>query len=77
MGSAFAMYGLRYVWQSKLYGAAIGITRVMRGSYFISSRVYHHRFILAVVLATYMAHATNDLNAVEEATGMGIMTATH
>ena len=26
IGSALAMYGLRYVWQSRLYGAAIAIT---------------------------------------------------
>ena len=34
IGSALAMYGLRYVWQSRLYGAAIAITQVLRRDLF-------------------------------------------
>lgn len=73
-GSAFAMYGLRYVWQSKLYGAAIGITRVMRSELFHKFSRLSPSFYSRRSTGDLMAHATNDLNAVEEATGMGIMT---
>ena len=73
-GSAFAMYGLRYVWQSKLYGAAIGITRVMRSELFHKFTRLSPSFYSRRSTGDLMAHATNDLNAVEEATGMGIMT---
>lgn len=74
VGSAFAMYGLRYVWQSKLYGAAIGITRVMRRELFHKFSRLSPSFYSRRSTGDLMAHATNDLNAVEEATGMGIMT---
>ncbi|MGF1801281.1 ATP-binding cassette domain-containing protein [Vibrio gigantis] len=74
VGSAFAMYGLRYVWQSKLYGAAIGITRVMRRELFHKLSRLSPSFYSRRSTGDLMAHATNDLNAVEEATGMGIMT---
>ncbi|UQV24386.1 ABC transporter ATP-binding protein [Vibrio sp. J383] len=73
-GSAFAMYGLRYVWQSKLYGAAIGITRVIRSELFHKFSRLSPSFYSRRSTGDLMAHATNDLNAVEEATGMGIMT---
>lgn len=72
--SALAMYGLRYVWQSKLYGAAIGITRVLRRDLFAKFASLSPAFYARRSTGDLMAHATNDINAVEEATGMGIMT---
>ncbi|KII76358.1 ABC transporter ATP-binding protein [Vibrio renipiscarius] len=72
--SAAAMYGLRFVWQSKLYGASIAITRVMRSDLFARFTTLSPGFYSRRSTGDLMAHATNDLNAVEEATGMGIMT---
>lgn len=72
--SAVAMYGLRFVWQSKLYGASIAITRVMRSDLFARFSTLSPGFYSRRSTGDLMAHATNDLNAVEEATGMGIMT---
>lgn len=72
--SAFAMYGLRYVWQSRLYGASVAITKVMRSELFHKFTVLSPSFYSRRSPGDLMAHATNDLNAVEEATGMGIMT---
>lgn len=72
--SAITMYLLRFVWQSKLYGASISITRILR------SKLFHKFMMLSPETYSrhntgdFMAHATNDLKAVEEATGMGIMT---
>ncbi|MFC3153205.1 ABC transporter ATP-binding protein [Litoribrevibacter euphylliae] len=72
--AALTMYGLRYVWQSKLYGASVAISCVIRRELFqkfssLSPSFYSHHST-----GDMMAHATNDLNAVEEATGIGIMT---
>ncbi|MGR5244878.1 ABC transporter ATP-binding protein [Vibrio sp. PNB23_22_6] len=72
--SGAAMYGLRFVWQSKLYGASIAITRVMRSELFQKFSQLAPAFYARRSTGDLMAHATNDLNAVEETMGMGIMT---
>ncbi|MGR5063645.1 ABC transporter ATP-binding protein [Photobacterium sp. DNB22_13_2] len=72
--AAVAMYGLRYVWQSRLYGASIAITKVLRKDLFQKFAKLSPSFYSRRSTGDLMAHATNDLNAVEEATGMGIMT---
>jgi ABC-type multidrug transport system fused ATPase/permease subunit len=72
--SAIAMYGLRYVWQSQLYGASIAIAKVLRRDLFRKFSMLSPSFYSRRSTGDLMAHATNDLNAVEEATGMGIMT---
>ncbi len=72
--SGAAMYGLRFVWQSKLYGSSIAITRVIRGELYQKFLQLPPAFYSRHSTGDLMAHATNDLNAVEETMGMGIMT---
>ncbi|RJX75285.1 ATP-binding cassette domain-containing protein [Vibrio sinensis] len=72
--AAFAMYALRYVWQSRLYGASIAITRLLRRELYDKFSRLSPSFYTRRSSGDLMAHATNDLNAVEEATGMGVMT---
>lgn len=72
--SGAVMYGLRFVWQSKLYGASIAITRVIRSELFQKFSQLSPAFYARRSTGDLMAHATNDLNAVEETMGMGIMT---
>ncbi|OBT07883.1 multidrug ABC transporter ATP-binding protein [Vibrio sp. UCD-FRSSP16_10] len=72
--SGAAMYGLRFVWQSQLYGASIAITRVIRSELFQKLSQLSPAFYARRSTGDLMAHATNDLNAVEETMGMGIMT---
>lgn len=72
--SGAAMYGLRFVWQSKLYGASIAITRVLRSELLQKFSLLSPAFYARRSTGDLMAHATNDLNAVEETMGMGIMT---
>lgn len=72
--SAFMMYGLRFVWQNKLYGASIAITRELRLNLFHKLSILNPAFYSRRGIGDLMAHATNDLNAIEETTGMGIMT---
>ena len=74
VGSAVLVYGLRFVWRSKLYGSSVELVRYQR------SRLFAHLTKLSTVfyqkhtVGDLMAHATNDLNAVEESVGSGIMT---
>ena len=68
------VYGFRYLWRAKLYGAAIDLIRTQRSQLFahftkLSPEFYQHH-----TTGDLMAHATNDLNAVEESVGVGIMT---
>lgn len=72
--SGAAMYGLRFVWQSKLYGASIAVTRVIRSELFQKFSQLSPAFYARRSTGDLMAHATNDLNAVEETMGMGVMT---
>ncbi|GIU12484.1 multidrug ABC transporter ATP-binding protein [Shewanella sp. c952] len=72
--SGVVMYCLRFVWQSKLYGASIAITRVIRSELFQKFLLLSPVFYASRSTGELMAHATNDLNAVEETMGVGIMT---
>ncbi|MEJ6122500.1 ABC transporter transmembrane domain-containing protein [Vibrio sp. 2-Bac 85] len=72
--SGAVMYGLRFVWQSQLYGASIAITRVIRSELFQKFLHLSPAFYARRSTGDLMAHATNDLNAVEETMGMGVMT---
>ncbi len=73
-GAAIAMYGLRYVWHSQLYGASVAITRVIRRELFWHFSALSPSFYSRHSSGDLMAHATNDLNAVEMAAGGGVMT---
>ncbi|MDD1780351.1 ATP-binding cassette domain-containing protein [Enterovibrio sp. ZSDZ35] len=72
--AALAMYGLRYVWNSQLYGAAIEISRAVRTDLFAHLTRLSPSFYHKYSTGDLMAHATNDLNAVEQAAGDGVMT---
>ena len=71
---AIAIYGLRYVWRSLLYGASIDLVRSQRDRLFAHFTRMSPDFYQKHTTGDLMAHATNDLNAVEESAGAGIMT---
>ncbi len=72
--SAVAIYGLRYVWRSLLYGASVNIVREQRDRLFTHLTRMSPDFYQRHTTGDLMAHATNDLNAVEDCAGGGIMT---
>lgn len=69
-----AVYGFRYLWRSWLYGAAIELIRKQRSRLFAHFTQLSPEFYQRNTAGDLMAHATNDLNAVEESVGVGIMT---
>ena len=69
-----AVYGFRYVWRAKLYGASIELIRKQRSRLFAHFTQLSPEFYQQHTSGDLMAHATNDLNAVEESVGVGIMT---
>ena len=72
--SSLLMYGLRYVWRTNLYGASIELIRKQRSRLFAHFTQLSPAFYQKHTTGDLMAHATNDLNAVEESAGVGIMT---
>ncbi|WP_299733501.1 ABC transporter transmembrane domain-containing protein [uncultured Endozoicomonas sp.] len=72
--SGIAVYGFRYVWRAKLYGASIELIRNQRSRLFAHFTQLSPEFYQQHTTGDLMAHATNDMNAVEESVGVGIMT---
>lgn len=72
--AALIIYGLRYVWRTLLYGASIDLVRKQRDQLFAHFTKMSPEFYQRHTTGDLMAHATNDLNAVEDSAGAGIMT---
>lgn len=73
-GTALASYGLRYWWRMYLFGGSIGLATELRTILYqhftrMSPQFYHQKRI-----GDLMAHATNDVQAVQETAGDGILT---
>ncbi|MGV3489326.1 MAG: ABC transporter transmembrane domain-containing protein [Tuberibacillus sp.] len=67
-------YGTGYAWRQYIFGAAVRLSRLLRNQMYnlftrLSPNFYHKRRI-----GDLMAHATNDIRAVEDAAGDGILT---
>lgn len=72
--SAISVYGLRYLWRKHIWGGAARLEKLMR------KRLFHHFTKMDQVFyqkyrtGDLMAHATNDLNAIQNVAGAGILT---
>lgn len=66
-------YGLRYLWRVRLFGGAARLEALLR------DRLYHHftrlspEFYLDHRIGDLMAHATNDIQAIQDTAGEGIL----
>ncbi|MDQ0188803.1 ATP-binding cassette domain-containing protein [Alicyclobacillus cycloheptanicus] len=72
--TALATYVLRYWWRMYLYGGSIQLATDLRATLYehftnMSPQFYHQKRI-----GDLMAHATNDIQAVQETAGDGILT---
>lgn len=74
LGFGVLVYILRYTWRIMIFGSAARLSRLLRNQLFehftrMSPSFYHtHR------TGDLMAHATNDIQAVEVTAGMGVLT---
>lgn len=71
---AICMYGCRYVWRTMIFGSAAKLARLLRDRLYghfttMSPSFYQHRRI-----GDLMAHATNDLQAIQQTAGVGVLT---
>ncbi|QKS73242.1 ATP-binding cassette domain-containing protein [Paenalkalicoccus suaedae] len=69
-----ASYVLRYIWRILIFGSSIKLARLLRNN------LYHHftsmpsSFFQRRRTGDLMAHATNDIRAVEQTAGAGVLT---
>lgn len=70
---ALLSYGLRYLWRLRLYGGSLRLASVLR------DRLYDHftrlspEFYLGHRIGDLMAHSTNDVQAIQETAGDGVL----
>jgi ATP-binding cassette, subfamily B, multidrug efflux pump len=74
IGIGVGMYGLRYYWRIMIFGSAVKLSKILR------NRLYHHftnmspSFYQKNRIGDLMAHATNDLAAIQQTAGAGVLT---
>ncbi|WP_391115760.1 ABC transporter transmembrane domain-containing protein [Psychrobacillus sp. L3] len=72
--AAIGMYILRYYWRIMIFGSSIFLARQLR------EKLFHHftkmspSFYQKKRVGDLMAHATNDLSAVQQTAGAGVLT---
>jgi ATP-binding cassette, subfamily B, multidrug efflux pump len=68
------MYVLRYYWRIMIFGSSVKLSRILR------DRLYSHftkmspSFYQKSRIGDLMAHATNDLSAIQQTAGSGVLT---
>ncbi|MEI5906730.1 ABC transporter transmembrane domain-containing protein [Bacillus spongiae] len=72
--TAITMYILRFQWRIRIFGSAVKLSRQLRNQLFrhfteMSSSFYQKRRT-----GDLMAHATNDLQAIQQTAGAGVLT---
>ncbi|MFC0296725.1 ABC transporter transmembrane domain-containing protein [Geobacillus jurassicus] len=71
---AAALYGLRYAWRICIFGAAVKLARQLRNELYQHFTNMSPSFYQRKRIGDLMAHATNDLQAIQQTAGSGILT---
>lgn len=74
IGIAIGIYVLRYIWRILIFGAAVKLAMLLRNRLYEhftkkSQAFYHKRRV-----GDLMAHSTNDLQAIQQTAGDGVLT---
>lgn len=73
-GAALLMYVLRYAWRLMIFGSSILLARNLREQLFRHFTQMSPAFYQKRRVGDLMAHATNDLQAVQQTAGAGVLT---
>lgn len=73
-GAALIMYVLRYAWRLMIFGSSIILARSLREKLFRHFTQMSPSFYQKRRVGDLMAHATNDLQAVQMTAGAGVLT---
>ncbi len=74
VGVAILQYILRYVWRTNIWGSAAKLEKSLRKQLFHHFTVMDNVFFQKYRTGDLMAHATNDLSAIQNVAGAGILT---
>ncbi|MGX7131524.1 ABC transporter ATP-binding protein [Enterococcus songbeiensis] len=72
--AAVAVYVFRYIWRTNIWGSAARLEKDLRRQLFDHFTKMDHVFYQKYRTGDLMAHATNDLNAIQNVAGAGILT---
>ncbi len=73
IASGIGMYILRYFWRIKIFGSAVKLARELRYRLFEHFTNMPSSFYQRKRVGDLMAHATNDLNAIQQTAGSGVL----
>lgn len=68
------MYILRYYWRVMIFGSAVKLSRLLRDKLFKHFTDMSQSFYQKRRIGDLMAHATNDLQAIQQTAGLGVLT---
>ena len=74
LGAGILVYGLRYVWRLMFFGASSRLGRLLRKQLFEHFTHLSPQFYQEHRTGDLMAHATNDIQAIEMTAGVGVLT---
>lgn len=74
VGSGLSMYVLRYYWRIMIFGSAVKLARQLRNELFEHFTRMSQSFYQRKRTGDLMAHATNDLQAIQQTAGSGVLT---
>ncbi|MBU9722640.1 MULTISPECIES: ABC transporter transmembrane domain-containing protein [Bacillaceae] len=71
---AVTVYVLRYIWRILIFGSAIRLARLLRNQLYDHFSRMSASFFQKRRTGDLMAHATNDIRAIEQTAGVGVLT---
>ncbi len=74
LAAAFSLYILRYFWRKQIWGGAAELERQMRSKLFDHFMIMDRTFYQRHRTGDLMAHATNDVTAIQNVAGDGVLT---
>lgn len=73
--AAVLQYVFRFVWRHYIWGSAAKLEKTLRAQLFHHFTLMDHQFYQNYRVGDLMAHATNDINSIQNVAGSGILTA--
>ncbi|TKC18758.1 ABC transporter transmembrane domain-containing protein [Robertmurraya kyonggiensis] len=74
VGAGLLMYVLRYYWRIMIFGSSVKLARQIRNQLYEHFTNMSQSFYQRKRIGDLMAHATNDLSAIQQTAGSGVLT---
>ncbi|WP_078380804.1 ABC transporter transmembrane domain-containing protein [Sutcliffiella halmapala] len=74
LGTAIIVYILRYLWRIMIFGPSVRLARLLRNNLYEHFTKMSPSFYQRRRVGDLMAHSTNDLQAIQQTAGVGVLT---